>query len=334
MNGHQAALPVVKAAELGNCENVPKWLIQGLWMAAAVGIVGGPPKSWKTWLMLDIAISLASKTPCLGLFMPTKKGRVLLYAAEDSQAIIRQRLDSISRHRGVELKNLDIYVITAPRLRLDLADDQRKLDETVRSLKPDMLLLDPLVRLHCIDENSAGEVSALLAYLRELQRQHQLAVILVHHTRKNGSAGHPGLALRGSSDIHAWSDCSIYLQRRHEQLILVTENRAAPVTAPVELSLVPGDNPHLEAMGVMVIPKTDDLAQAILEAIANEDSPITRNALRNRLRVQNKRLGDALALLEQQKLISRTKSGWINRSVPDPLERSKGTEHQLTLLTD
>ena len=62
---------------------------------------------------------------------------------------------------------------------------------------PRLLLLDPLVRLHGVDENHAGEVAELLAYFRLLQRRLDLSVILVHHTRKNaagGVAAGPGLA--------------------------------------------------------------------------------------------------------------------------------------------
>ena len=64
-----------------------------------------------------------------------------------------------------------------------------RLLETARRLRPRLLLLDPLVRLHGIDENSASEVAALLAYFRSLQRLLDVSVILVHHTRKNATGG-------------------------------------------------------------------------------------------------------------------------------------------------
>ena len=46
--------------------------------------------------------------------------------------------------------------------------------------RPDLLILDPLVRLHAIDENAAGEIAALLGYLRLLQRKTGVAIALVH----------------------------------------------------------------------------------------------------------------------------------------------------------
>jgi RecA-family ATPase len=63
-------------------------------------------------------------------------------------------------------------------------------------LQPRLLILDPFVRLHRIDENASGEVAPLLAYLRELQRQHDVAVLVVGA----GAHRHSGRrTLRGSA---------------------------------------------------------------------------------------------------------------------------------------
>jgi AAA domain len=89
---------------------------------------------------------------------------VLLFAAEDALHIVRRRLEGISAPANVALASLDIQVITAPTVRLDLNADRRNLAETVASLQPRLLVLDPFVRLHRIDENASGEVAPLLAY--------------------------------------------------------------------------------------------------------------------------------------------------------------------------
>ena len=305
----QEPFPVVKADELAKSEPETEWLLDELWAAAAVGLIGGAPKSYKTWLALDMAVSIASSTPCLGLYHPTRQGRVLLYAAEDSQSVLKKRIEAICHHRKLSLNKLDIFVITADRLRLDLATDQKRLAHTVELLNPDLLLLDPLVRLHRIDENSAGEVSTLLDYLRTLQRQHNLAITLVHHTRKNSASTHPGQALRGSSDLHAWSDCGLYLRRKNDHLMLLIEHRAAPSPPPVQLQLADGDNPHLE----IVHSETEtsgDLCKDILMLLENSESPVTRTDMRQQLKTRNERLGKALAQLEQQRLVERTPAGW------------------------
>ena len=96
---------------------------------------------------------------------------LLLFAAEDALHIVRRRLEGICAAAGLALADLDIQVITAPILRLDLDADRKNLADTVARLLPRLLILDPFVRLHRIDENASGEVAPLLAFLREMQRR-------------------------------------------------------------------------------------------------------------------------------------------------------------------
>jgi hypothetical protein len=56
--------------------------------------------------------------------------------------------------------------------------------------------------LHGIDENSAGEVAGMLAYLRELQRQLDLSVILVHHTLSAAGPQPNGIGSRFRATIN------------------------------------------------------------------------------------------------------------------------------------
>jgi hypothetical protein len=77
-------LPVQRASELEIRPQEKTWLIQQLWGQAAVGIVGGAPKCCKSWLGLDMALSIASATPCLGRFAVQARGPALVYLAEDA----------------------------------------------------------------------------------------------------------------------------------------------------------------------------------------------------------------------------------------------------------
>ena len=165
----EPALPVVRAADLDEPDQTERWLIETLWPRAGVGIIGGVPKCGKSWLGLDLAVSVASGTPCLDTFPVAASGGVLLYMAEDAACVVKERLAGICSHRGLDLAALPIGVITAPSVRLDLPSDQHRLHETVRRHAPRLVLLDPFVRLHRVNENQAGDVSAVLGYLRELQ---------------------------------------------------------------------------------------------------------------------------------------------------------------------
>lgn len=77
----------------------------------------------------------------------------------------------------------------------------------------------------------------MLGSLRALQRELDLAVLLVHHMRKSPSA-HLGQQLRGSGDFAAWSDSSMYLVRDGPgDLVLSVEHRGAPAPPPLRVRL-------------------------------------------------------------------------------------------------
>src|SRR5256885_10658201 len=160
-------LPVVRAADLDESDPARRWLIEPLWIHGGVGTIGGLPKSCKSWMGMDVAVSVASGTPCLDTFPVCDAGGVLLYMAEDAAPLEKARLLGLCRHRGLDLNALPIDVITAPSVRLDLLTDQHRLAVTVRRQAPRLLLLDPFVRLHQVNENQAGEVAAILGYLRD-----------------------------------------------------------------------------------------------------------------------------------------------------------------------
>ncbi len=306
MTAEHDRLPVVHAADVVDAEPGPRWLVASLWARAGVGILGGAPKCCKSWLALEMAIAVASGTPCLGIFDVGDPGPALLYMAEDAAPIVKTRLLGICRHRGLDLARLPIHLITAPALRLDRSHDQLRLREAIATYMPRLLVLDPFVRLHRIDENDAGQVSALLGYLRELQRALDVAVVVVHHARKNGSAGAPGQSLRGSGDFFAWSDSLLYLRRHRGQLVLTVEHRSASAPDPIALVLAAHNDVHLEVVAAGIDEAADadtdtisaaNLDHAIVQTLAQLPAPVTRADLRARLRVRNERLGEALARL-------------------------------------
>lgn len=317
MTGPQdtTCLPVLRVCAIPT-EPVPRrWLIEGLWGAAAVGFIGGPPKCCKSYLGLDMALSVATGTPCLGTYTVHEQGPTLVYLAEDALAIVRERVESLAHHRGLPLEDVNLHVITVPRLRLDQPADRARLFETARQLRPKMLLLDPLVRLHTVDENSATEVAQLLAGLRDLQRGLDLAIVLVHHTRKAVPASMAaGQGLRGSTDLHAFGDSNLYLRRQRGHLLLTMEHRAAAAPEPVGLELVTRQERaiHLavtSAAPSFEAPDETNLDQTVLHTL--ERLPVmSRHALRENLAVQNERLGRTLVRLESQGRIQRGPDGW------------------------
>ena len=306
-------LPVEPAYRLAERPSEQRWLVTGLWSEHAVGIVGGEPKCCKSFLALDLAVSVAASTPCLRRFPVPNGGRVLLYAAEDALHIVRQRLEGICAAVGVSLANLDIQVITSPSVRLDLDADRRSLAETVASLQPRLLILDPFVRLHRIDENASGEVAPLLAYLRELQRRHAVAVLVVHHAKKGAGRARAGQALRGSSEFHAWGDSNLYLRRDGDDLSLAVEHRAAPSIPSMSLELAQrGDALALQVVDPHAphVPVPSSLDERITTALAQAEQPVPFAKLRAHCRVRNATLYERLAALTADGRLIRSGDGY------------------------
>jgi len=288
----------------------PTWLIETLWASQAVGLIGGAPKSCKSWLALEMALSVASGRPCLGSFEPRQTGPVLLYAAEDSPRQVRRRLEGLAQVRRVDFGALGVHLILEPALRLDLPEDLQRLDDAVVSHTPRLLILDPFVRLHRIDENSAAEVSALLADLRSLQRRRQVAIVLVHHTRKsNGEAAGP--ALRGSGDLHAWGDSNLYLRRNGDDLVLSSEHRWARAGEPMALRLADDSAPpHLCVEGPHQPSPSPDLSVQVLALLRSRKEPVSQDVIRHVLKVRNQRLTEVLSELRAAGRIVRGPGGW------------------------
>lgn len=307
-------LTVVQAAAIEGSSEL-EWLIEGLWVAEGVGIVGGNPKAGKTWLALDLALSVASGTPALGVYAIPRAGRVLLFAAEDPPATVRARLEGLAASRDLALESLPLHVILASSLRLDQLTDQARLSDAARRFRPRLLVLDPFVRLHRINENSAQEVSGVLAYLRDLQRRCHVAVLVVHHARKAGAgAAQAGLSLRGSGDFYAWGDELLHMRRRRACLELVIEHRSAPSPEPVPLELQAGEGQPAHLAVVSATAGADPgaaLAVSVVEALEGASDPLTQEALRVQLRVRWTRLTQPLAELERTGRVEKVASGYV-----------------------
>jgi len=305
-------LPTLRAAQLAVAPSAaPTWLVEGLWSAQAVGIIGGEPKCCKSFLALDLAVAVASGSPCLRSFPTAQRGPVLLFAAEDAALVVRRRLEGIAAVAGVDFESLDVHLIAVPTLRLDRHDDRQALASTVAELQPKLLVLDPFVRLHCIDENAAAEVAPLLAYLRLLQRDLHTAVALVHHARKGAAHERGGQALRGSSEFHAWGDSNLYVRRIGGQLQLSVEHRAAPGRGWLPLALRE-DPPALEIVDQqpVPVPARPSCRERIENILAEARGPLSHKQIRNNVHARTGDVSQALAALVADGRVIKTPAGY------------------------
>jgi hypothetical protein len=290
--------PVTRISRLPQTTSQKHWLVEDFWGDQAVGFICALPKAGKTWLGLELAISIASGAPFLGRHAVHEPGRVIMFAAEDSGFALGERARAIAMSKGLDYERLPLGLITEPLLLLDDPVCTARLADTVEKYRPRMLVLDPFVRLHRSNENDAGQVSSILAFLRTLNRSFGTAVVIVHHVRKSDAAS-SGLALRGSVDLYAWADSCLSLLPRGEYRILSAEHRSQPGPRPVLLRLV-RDPPHLAIVDAQVSDDSPaaELPRRILEVL--REHPCSSPSLRSRLGVRNETLIQTLAILQAE----------------------------------
>jgi hypothetical protein len=185
-----------------------------------------------------------------------------------------------------------------------------------------LLILDPFVRLHRIDENASAEVAPLLAYLRDLQRTYKVAVVVVHHAKKGAGKARDGQALRGSSEFHAWGDSNLYLRRRGERLFLAAEHRAAESISGIAISLTGGPDSLALAIadaehGEPAEPsRTPTAAERVVEALrsAGVGTAVGLTALRRLCKMRTQTLGEAIGELMREGRLEKTRAGYLLRS--------------------
>lgn len=311
-------LVVARIADIERMPEAERWLIDGFLTGGSITVLAASPKTGKTWVALALAVGVASGAPALGRFHVPSPGPVLLFHAEDDSRAVRERIESIAVGQGLALESLAIHAIRSERLRLDDPEDRRALEALLSELRPKLLVLDPLVRLHAGAESYVGHIAELFGYLRVLQRQFGVAILLTHHLAKNRSGG--GEAMRGSGDIHAAYDHGATLARQADgSVILRLEHRCAPRPDPIAFRIVsqagggtvfelvelaqeeatPERTPR-RLSGAAVQPAKADvsLPDQVLAELRRAGQPLSQVAIRKALQVRNETLTKVLRELQ------------------------------------
>jgi biotin operon repressor len=313
-------LATVHAAQLVETARPVEWLVDGLLLRSGAAILGGAPKAGKSFLALDLCVAVASGTVGAGHFRVGTACPVTLLCAEDPNPVLAQRLTALARSRSVALAELPIEVIVESAVRLP--DALPRLAATLSRSRPGLLLLDPLIRLHRADENSATEMAVVLDGLRDLARAAQTAILLVHHARKAPSSGSPGAGLRGSSDLAAFGDSNLYLRRlANDGLELRIEHRAAAGPQPLHLRLCVDDCGAVASFQAQqrVEPIQDPSVSRVLALLERTQTPISTSALRAKLGLRNQTVVAALrALVEEGSVERRQRDGWTIKRALQP----------------
>jgi hypothetical protein len=179
------------------------WVVEGWLPDQTVAMVSSPPGSYKTWLLCDLACSVASGDPFLGQYPVHSPGPVLFVQQEDPRAKLAERFAIVNagrQERKLGLTEPTVYLYTTPPVYLvtdmsfkfDVPAARAALVQRLEELRPKLVILDPLYTAIGA-KNYMVEMTQHLTWVRRLRDRFACAFLFAHHTKKlNPEVGDQG----------------------------------------------------------------------------------------------------------------------------------------------
>jgi hypothetical protein len=260
----------------------PGWLIENIWANNSHGMIAGEPKTYKSIISTEIAVSVASGYPMWDRFKVMRTGAVLLIQEENAPWVVQDRLIKVAHSKDllrgsvkqVENKSGKLFITFPKELPIkilnnwgfDLTTTEHRLmlERMIAKIKPALLILDPLyLMLGRLDDNSAQDLRETLNWMLKLKTEYGLSIIILHHWNKGGASGRGGQRMLGSTTFHAWVESAMYTSIRDVETNYVTIEREFRsfmkpdvLTMGVKMS-EPGEEPDYQ----VVLNKTKELVK-------------------------------------------------------------------------
>ena len=189
--------PLIDDLALLNRED-PEALIDGRIPAGGSVVLVGPPGVGKTFVGLDLGLSVATGRRWLGADVG-RSGPVVYMAADG--ASLKPRLRAWKRAHGYRDENLLGFYVWPGAVNFLNPQDVDRFIQVITSLAPKLVIGDTLAR--CMaggDENSARDMGLLVEHTDQVRRRVDCTFLWVHHTNRAGTGERGSGALRGACD--------------------------------------------------------------------------------------------------------------------------------------
>ena len=215
----------------------PPELVCGILHQGSKMVIGGGSKSFKTWSLVDLAISVATGSKWWGF--ETNQGRVLYMNFEIQDPFFKARLKDVSFAKECHLAEGQLSYWG---LRGKAADLRTLMPEIIAKLKDggySLIIFDPIYKgLGGRDENKAGDIASLLNEIESLAVETGAAVAFGHHFSKGNQAGKDSMDRISGSGVFARDPDSILTMTKHEQEDAFTIDPVLRNFPPVEAFVV------------------------------------------------------------------------------------------------
>ena len=206
--------PIMDATKVHvNTFPYPKEIIQKILHKGCKMVVGGPSKSRKTWLLIDLAVSIASGAKWMGS-IDCAKGKVLYINLEVKDCFFHYRLDCISTAKDEAVDGLYVWHLRG--YAEDIKDFIAKIVKRLEKSDYDLIIIDPIYKLlNGRDENSAGDMTEFLNYLDQLCSKTGAAVVFAAHFPKGNVAKRESMDRIAGSGVFARDPDAIMTMTEH-----------------------------------------------------------------------------------------------------------------------
>ncbi len=174
------------------------WLVQDWLPDKSITFLVSPPESYKTWILLDLAVSISANVPFLGSYAVNQSGPTLIIQQEDSHSGLTDRLALIVEQKmkmnpqidGDEwsvpsMPDIPIYVHPSRMLRFDNKKVVEELEKQIEIIKPKVIMIDPLYSTTASTENYMANLANQMMVLKTWRDKYGCSFVIAHHSKKN-----------------------------------------------------------------------------------------------------------------------------------------------------
>jgi hypothetical protein len=193
----------------------PPQLIRGVLYQGSKMVLGGSPKTHKTWTLTDLALSVAAGEPWFS--MKTTKAKVLFINFEMKPFPFQKRGRAICQSKNIKMPHENIGLWN---LRSHVAGYKTlfpRLLERIKKCNYGLIVLDPIYRAYGdTDENAAGAVAMLMNGLEKISAETGAAIVFAAHYAKGNAAGKAAIDRISGSGVFARDPDAIINVTEHE----------------------------------------------------------------------------------------------------------------------